>query len=117
CRHLGATAVNRKRTTGMKMAARRSIDRACDIPLNQLARALRFGIRNRHRFEQTLRIRMQRISEQLTRLGKFNYSTEIHNGDAVADVLDHREVMSDEEIADIKFDLQVTQQVDDLRLN
>jgi hypothetical protein len=42
---------------------------------------------------------------------------EIHDRDAVADVLHHREVVGDEEIGEAEALLQVLQQVDDLRLD
>ena len=43
--------------------------------------------------------------------------TQIHNGDAVGDVLYHREVMGDEQIGQALLLLQLLQKVDDLRLD
>ena len=42
---------------------------------------------------------------------------EIHHRDARADVLDHRQIVRDEQVGEAEFLLQVFQQVDDLRLD
>ena len=42
---------------------------------------------------------------------------EIHDRDAVGDVLHHREVVGDEDVGEAEAALQVLQQVDDLRLD
>ena len=44
-------------------------------------------------------------------------AAEIHHGDPVADMLDHREIVRDEQIGQPELVLQVHQQVDDLRLD
>ena len=44
-------------------------------------------------------------------------AAEIHHRHAVADVLDHREVVRDEQVGEPELVLQVHQQVDDLRLD
>ena len=44
-------------------------------------------------------------------------AAEIHHRDAVADVLDHREIVRDEQVGELPLALQVLQQVDDLRLD
>ena len=44
-------------------------------------------------------------------------AAEIHDGDAVADVLDHGEIVRDEEVGEAEPRLEVDQQVEDLRLD
>jgi hypothetical protein len=39
-----------------------------------------------------------------------------HHGDAVADALDHRQIVRDEQVGKVELVLQVAQQVDDLHL-
>ena len=50
-------------------------------------------------------------------LGDLDDLAEIHDGDAVADVLDDREVVGDEQVGQAELALQVAQQVDHLRLH
>ena len=47
----------------------------------------------------------------------FDDFAEVHDGDAVADVADHAEVVGDEEVGEVVFVLQVLQEVDDLGLD
>src|SRR5262249_22163671 len=43
---------------------------------------------------------MQRLAEQAALVGELADSAEIHDGDAMADVSHHREIMADEEIGE-----------------
>ena len=47
----------------------------------------------------------------------FDELAEVHDGDALADVTHHREVMRDEEVREAELFLQARKQVDDLRLD
>ena len=60
---------------------------------------------------------MLRLREERARVGELDDLAEIHHRDAVADVLDHREVVGDEQVGEAEFLLQVHQQVDHLRLH
>ena len=60
---------------------------------------------------------MQRHLEQRLLVGELDDAAEIHHRDAMADVLDHGEVVGDEQVGEFQFLLQVHQQVDDLRLD
>ena len=60
---------------------------------------------------------MLRPSEDRARVGVFDDAAEIHDGDLVADVLDHAEVVRDEDVAQLELLAQVFQQVDDLGLD
>ena len=49
---------------------------------------------------------MPGIAEQLVLVGDLDDAAEIHHGDAVADMGDHREVVRDEEIGEAVLPLQ-----------
>ena len=124
CRHrflqhrlLDPAAIERIRATRVEAAAGRKLDRTGHIAGKNDALALDGGIRHRNRREQRFGIRMQRIAEQRARRRDFDDPAEIHHGDPVADVLDHGEIVRDEEIRQAELALQIDQQVDDLRLH
>ena len=50
-------------------------------------------------------------------LAEFDNVAEVHDGDPVADVLDHRKIVGDKEVCQAEFLLQILQQVDDLALD
>src|SRR5215472_8587137 len=58
-----------------------------------------------------------RSGEELALVGELDDLAEIHDRDAVADVLDHREVVSDKQVGKPELALQVGEQVDYLRLH
>jgi len=60
---------------------------------------------------------MLRVADDGFRVRRFNDFAEIHHHHAMADVLDHREIVRDEEIRDTMLLLQIAEQIDDLRLN
>jgi hypothetical protein len=76
--------------------------------------ALGIGIGDRHRSEQRLGVRMQRAAEQRGPVGQLDDAAEVHHRDAVADVLNHREVMGDEQVGEPVLLLQVEQKDDHL---
>ena len=55
--------------------------------------------------------------EDLVSRCQLDHRAEVHDADAVGDVLDDRQVVRDEHIGQILLFLQIEQQVDDLRLN
>ena len=70
--------------------------------------APRVRIGERHRREQRLGIGMQRRRRRVRRLlRELDDLAEIHDRDAVADVLDHREVVRDEQVGELQLLLQV----------
>ena len=75
------------------------------------------GIGHRYRRQQRFGVRMLRMGEQRAARRELDDAAEIHHRDAVADVLDDREVVRDEEIRQAELRLQVHEQVDDLRLH
>ena len=60
---------------------------------------------------------MKGCPEECVLLRELDDLAEIHDGDTVADVLDHREIMRNEEVGELQLLLQVPQQIDDLRLD
>ncbi len=72
-------------------------------------------VRLRHGRKKRFRIWMARLVEQRARIGNFHQSTEIHDADAIGDMLHHRQVMGDEQVGQAELILQVLQQVDHLR--
>ena len=60
---------------------------------------------------------MVRPREEGVRRGALDDAAEIHDRDAVADMLHHADVMADEQIGEPKLALELHEQVDDLRLD
>src|SRR5687767_9561802 len=116
-RDLDAAAIDGYWATRMEAAAGRRIDRARHVAREDdpLARAARVGHRDRR--EQRDRVGVLRVREEGLGLGELDDPAEVHHRDAVADVLDHREVVRDEEVGQPELVLQVHQQVDHLRLH
>ena len=60
---------------------------------------------------------MLRAGKQRLLVGELDDLAEIHDRDAVADVLDDGEIMTDEQEGEAEIELQILQQVHDLRLD
>jgi hypothetical protein len=60
---------------------------------------------------------MARVLADLVSDAGLHQATPVEDGDPVGDVPDHREVVADEEVAQVQLLLQVPQQVEDLCLN
>src|ERR1700759_2525228 len=67
--------------------------------------------------KQRDRIRMVRLREEVGGAGALDNPAEIHDHDAVADMLHHADVVADEEVSQAKFALEVEKLVEDLRLD
>ena len=59
---------------------------------------------------------MPRTGEQAALVGVFDDAAQIHHGDACGDVLDHREIVRDEDVGELEAPLQIGEQIDHLRL-
>ena len=70
-----------------------------------------------HGVEQRARIGMRGFVVHRLARAEFHDAPEIHDHDAMAERLDHGEVVADEKQREREVALQVAQQVDDLRLN
>src|SRR4026208_2325203 len=60
---------------------------------------------------------MKRLCIQFIARGHFNNDTQIHDRDATTDVLNHRKIMSNKEIRQVKLFLQFLKQVNHLGLD
>jgi hypothetical protein len=101
----------------MEAAAAGRVDRARHLARKDNALAPRAWIGERRCREQRLGIGMKGRPEECVLLRELDDLSEIHDGDPVADVLDHREIMRNEEVGELQLLLQVPQQIDDLRLD
>ena len=114
-RHFAAAAVDHVGAAGVEAAARRRIERARDLSLQHNPAALCPRFRHRDRGQQRAAVGMARFREQRVRRRRLDDLAEIHHGDAVGDVLDHGEIVRDEDVGQPKPVLQLAQQVEDLR--
>ena len=70
-----------------------------------------------HGGQQLLRVGVLRVAEDRLARPDLDDLAEIHHRDPVADALDHRHVVRDEQVGEPELRLQVQHQVDDLRLD
>src|ERR1044072_9641330 len=92
-RHFQATAYLRQRATGMKAASGRRTYRAWDFARQDVLVAPQRGVGNRNRVEQCFRVGMQRGDEECIARCKLDDSAKIHDSEAMADGLHHRELV------------------------
>src|SRR3546814_1409400 len=71
----------------------------------------------RHFGQQCLGVGVVGSVEDILGDGDLHHAAEIHDDHAVGDVLDHREVVADEEIGEVEVLAQVHEKVDDLGLD
>ena len=86
-----------------------------DLEFAPAATARRIG--NRHCGHQLLGIRVLRVLEDRTPRADFDDLAEIHHRHPVADTLDDRHIVRNEDEGDAEVALQIDQQIDDLRLD
>ena len=89
CRDLGLAPRLGVGTARMKSTARRRIDGTRNVALQQLFLAPDPRIGDRHGSQQGFGVGMQGAREQRLLVGVFDDLAEIHDRDAVTDVLDH----------------------------
>src|SRR5450756_999492 len=107
----------RPRAARVEDAALGRVRRAGHIALEDDAPpgALGGGIGDRHRREQRLGVRVLRMVIEHRAVRDLDDPAEIHDGHAVGGVLDHRQVVGDEDVRQFELVLKVLEQVDDLR--
>ncbi len=74
----------------MESAACRKINRTRHVSTQDRTDQFLFGARDWHGGEERFGVRMERRGEQRSLLRELNYFSEIHDGDLVRDMLDHR---------------------------
>ena len=100
-----------KRATGWGMNGRGNVP-AEDDPL-----PFGVGVDDRNRREEGLGVGMFRGGNNFPGGSKFDDFAEVHDHDAVTDVLDHSQIMGNEKISQAPLLLQILEEIDDLRLD
>ena len=102
----------------MKRATGRRVDRAGNFTDQSFPLPVAKGRhRTRYGCKQGLCIRMCRQVEYLITRRLFDNSTQIHDGDSVADVFHHREIVRYQHERDPGLVAEVSQEIDDLCLH
>ena len=115
-RHLRADSL-RQPTPRPKWAARGGIERAGHVAAKNNALALASFLSSGNRREQRLRIGHARISVEILGACNFDKLAKIHDADAIADILDDRQIMRNEQVSQPELLLKIQQKVQYLRLN
>src|SRR5258706_1638421 len=113
----GFTLLNCNRAAGVKPATRRRIEWSRNISFKADPFSFSARHRKRNRRQQRLGVRVQGPREDLLSVRLFDYLAKIHHSDPVGDMLNDREIVSDEEIGEIQPLLQLSKKVEDLRLD
>src|SRR5262245_51254326 len=101
-RRLLAASVDRIGAAGVEVATRRRPDWARYLALQYALLPLDGRIRHRHREQQRLGVGVQRCREQRLLVSQFDDAAEVHHGDSMTDVLDHSEIVRDEQVRELE---------------
>ena len=117
--HLGGAALIGVGAAGAEAAAARRVQRAGHIALqhNAVALAGRHRVSHRNGRDQAAGVGVDAVGDQLKAVGQLDQLAQIHNTDAVGDMLDNAQVMRDKEVGQPHLLLQILNHIDDLRLN
>ena len=96
-RLLGDAPLDRDRASGAEPTPRRRRDRAGDLTVERGSLHAPVRVRPRDRLEEGLRVRVSGIAEHGVGRPGLDDLPQVHHGDAVADVLDDREVVRHEQ--------------------
>src|SRR5215471_9878441 len=91
------------RTTRVKGTTGRRVERIGECKAESNVRHAEAGLRRQHRSEQGLGVGVPRHAEQHVAPGELDDTAEIHHGNLGCDMLDHREIVTDEDIGEAKF--------------
>src|SRR5262249_57341317 len=111
-----AAAWPRIGAAGMKCAAGRWFQRIGKRESEPDVGDAQSGLEGENRIEQRARVGMPRIPKDGIARAGFDDAAEIHYGDLRGDVLDHREIVADEQIGEAEIVLEVHEQIENLRL-
>ena len=95
-------ALHAVRTAGVELAALGRVGGRRDAALQHDTVHLRFRIRDRNCREQSLRVRMQRITENILCRSVLYQIAQIHNADGIGNILDYRQVMGNEQVGQLE---------------
>src|SRR5438445_4169400 len=104
-------------TAGVEPAPGGRVRGARDVPGQEDPLHLLVRVRHGDRGEEGLRVRVEGLTEQLARRRPLDDLSEVHHGHPLGDVVDHREVVRDEQVREAELALEVLQQVQDLGLD
>src|SRR5690606_36467176 len=113
---LAATAVECIGATGVEVTPARRIDRRRDLTLDAGKGAVAL-VDAGHFRQERCRIRRVRTLEYVLYGAGRHHSSEIHDDDSIGDMIDHTEVMADEQIGQVEALAQVHEEIDDLGLD
>lgn len=116
-RHFDSTTLDREWATGMKRAPARRVDRAWHLAIYGRLQPNARRIRYRRRCDQRFGVGVDRLGEQCFAGCELHDSTEIHDRDAMGDMLHDAEVMRDEDEGDTHLLLEIQEQIQDLCLH
>ena len=89
------------RAARVEFASLRRIDRAGDVAFQNAQLTVFLHIRGRNRSHQRFRVRVQRMVKQLLRVRQLDHVAQIHDADAVGNVLDDGKIVRDEQIGQV----------------
>src|SRR5438093_3320161 len=113
---LGAV-FRRNRAARAEVTSRRRVRRTRNFTLEHRLLSLDGWIRDRNDRDQRLGVRMPRGAQQLLGGRELHNLAEVHDGDPIAHLLDHRHVVGDEQVGEVEFVLEIFEQIQDLRLD
>ena len=102
---------------GVEAAAGGRVHGAGHIALQHLLHGGNLRVGHGDGVQQGVGIRMGGAVKKVVLFSDFHDIAQIHDGDAVAKVLDHTEVVGDEDIGQVVFGLEVLHQVENLGLD
>ncbi len=93
------------------------VDGGRDVALEEDFFAFHLGIGHGDGGEEGFGVGVFRVAVDGFRIGQLHDFPEIHDGDAVADVFYHGEIVGDEKVGEIELFLQINEEVEDLGLD
>ena len=114
---LFSTAVQHEGAAGMEAAAPGRVDGTGDVSAEDQAGGFVCRVRGGDARQQGVSVGVAGVIEELRCWGQFHNLAQIHDGGAMADVLDHQEVVGHEDIGEIELGLQAFQQFENLGLD
>src|SRR5258708_5644880 len=84
------------------------------LGLNRNAVVTPLWIGHRNGLDQSARIGMGGMAEDAIHRAFLDNAAEIHDGDGIADMFDHRQIVADEDVSEVPLALQTNHQVQNL---
>ena len=109
----------RRRTEGVKPAARRRFHGTGDFPLQDgpLPGPGKVRVRDGNRLQQGLGIGMKGVFVKLVAFRQFHQAPQVHHGDPPGNMAHHRYVVGDKQVGQAQFRLHILQHIHNLGLN